>query len=1112
MTMSAGQVRLVLRHIRKLTVAQAADALTDRELLHRFAASGDESAFAALLSRHGPMVLRVGRRVLANNEDAEDVFQATFLLLARKAASIRWQESVVNWLYRVTYHLALRTRTATARRSAHESKVDQRAPADPLAEISLREAQTVLDEELARLPEKFRAPLILCCLEGATRDEAARQLGWSLATLKRRLEQARQRLRGRLSRRGLTLSALLTAAELGHATASAAIPATLETALRTVIADGPGVSAKVASLVNGATSAMMWSKAKVLALVLALSLCLAGVSAVCLQTSVGSGKPSSSALAALPVSDTEAVPQNPERTDLHGDPLPPGALARLGTTRFRHGSAVSFVAFSPDGKTLLSGGPDLNDNIIRFCDPLTGKELRRFKAEQDDQLFCLALSRDGKRLAVGGAIWNREKDFKRCGGVLIWDVSTGKLLRRFATLFPDPVIAIAFSPGGKSVAAGSKAPSIYLFDVATGKEVRQFQGRGGTLAFSPDGKLLASGVGELWPDPGDHSARLWEVATARELHRLQGHGNIVTAVAFAPDGKTLVTGSEDKTVRFWDPTTGKEQRRLEGAHGRALALAFAPDGKTMVVGCREGEHPLCLWETATLKKLHTFGGHNRSVGRVAFSPDGKQLATSGWYNHTVCVWDAATGKELRHGSGHQAPVDTLALLCDGRRVTVSTEDRTVRVWDSQGKELRRIEGPPGLFFCAAVSADGKWAAFGHLDKTIRLYDLADGKEVGRCKGHTDYLRTVVFAPDGKRLASGSDDKTVRIWDTTTAKEIKQFKHDDYFLTVLFSADGKLLVYGGLNAELRIWELASGKVLFKQDSPRSPLDSLALSPDGKLLAEGNCGRVQIWDVASGQHLLELQGRHADEGLSIHNRCSLAFSPDGRTLAAGGWDDRIRVWEVATWQERRRFLGHPGRISCIAFSPDGRILASGSQDTTVLLWDVTGRVESKAKPALLSAKELEAEWADLADANASRGYRAMSSLLTRPAQAVVLLKKKLSPIPTVVPEQVGKLLADLGSDRFAVRKKATDDLAKLGEAVEGALRKAQEGKPILEVRQRIDRLLEKLQGPDRLRSRRALEVLELLGTPEARSLLESLAKGAPQAWRTQEARAALLRFSN
>src|SRR5690242_16411189 len=207
--MATGSAHTLLRHIR--TVAAPAAGLSDRELVERFAAGRDEAAFAALLLRHGPMVLCVCRRVLADWHDAEDAFQATFLVLARKAGSLRAGGSVAGWLHGVAYRLALKARVSAARRREREGRAAARPPGDPLAEVSVREAQAILDDELARLPEKFRAPLVLCCLEGLARDEAAARLGWPAGLLKSRLEQARERLRGRLARRGLALSVPLLA-------------------------------------------------------------------------------------------------------------------------------------------------------------------------------------------------------------------------------------------------------------------------------------------------------------------------------------------------------------------------------------------------------------------------------------------------------------------------------------------------------------------------------------------------------------------------------------------------------------------------------------------------------------------------------------------------------------------------------------------------------------------------------------------------------------------------------------------------------------------------------------------------------------------------------------
>jgi RNA polymerase sigma factor (sigma-70 family) len=213
--MTAQPLRQVVRQLRQAVHAPTQTAAADCELLRRFAIGREEAAFEALLRRHGSMVLRVAQRLLHHRQDAEDVFQATFLTLAGKAASIRQGASVGCWLHGVARHLALQTKSAAVRRATHETHAEQRTVADPLAVITVREAQATLDEELARLPERPRAALVLCYLEGATQDEAARQLGWSSATLRRRLEQGRHLLRVRLARRGLTLSAALLGALLG---------------------------------------------------------------------------------------------------------------------------------------------------------------------------------------------------------------------------------------------------------------------------------------------------------------------------------------------------------------------------------------------------------------------------------------------------------------------------------------------------------------------------------------------------------------------------------------------------------------------------------------------------------------------------------------------------------------------------------------------------------------------------------------------------------------------------------------------------------------------------------------------------------------------------------
>jgi C-terminal peptidase prc len=266
--MSQGQLHAVVRHLRRI-VGDAAPETTDRQLLERFSAARDESAFAALVERHGPLVWGVCRRALRHHQDAEDVFQATFLVLARQAGAVRWRDSVHNWLYEVASRLAAAARVKAARRRLHEGRAAAKAPTEALPDDAARELGAVLDQELGRLPPRLRAPLLLCYLEGRTSDQAARQLGWSLRTLQRRLAQGRELLRARLTRRGLTLSAALLAPALAQASA---VPAPLvTTTLKTAVAFTAGsgaVPARAAALAQGMLRGMVMTRVKFAAVVL----------------------------------------------------------------------------------------------------------------------------------------------------------------------------------------------------------------------------------------------------------------------------------------------------------------------------------------------------------------------------------------------------------------------------------------------------------------------------------------------------------------------------------------------------------------------------------------------------------------------------------------------------------------------------------------------------------------------------------------------------------------------------------------------------------------------------------------------------------------------------
>jgi hypothetical protein len=264
-------------------------------------------------------------------------------------------------------------------------------------------------------------------------------------------------------------------------------------------------------------------------------------------------------------------------------------------------------------------------------------------------------------------------------------------------------------------------------------------------------------------------------------------------------------------------------------------------------------------------------------------------------------------------------------------------------------------------------------------------------------------------------------------------------------------------------------------------------------------------VRLWEAATGKELRRFEG-HRERAVR-----SVVFSPDGRMLATGSDDNTIRLWEVASGGERHCLQGHQKNIWTVSFSPDGRLLVSSSLDTTALVWDLTGLFrDGRFQTRRLSAEELSRCWDDLAQADAGRAYQSIRALIGSPKETVLFLKAHLQPVVSVDLKRVAPLLAALEGDQFAERDKAMSELEKLGLGVELALREVVSAKPSLEVRQRIEAILDKLAGGPRLRFLRALEVLEHVGTPEVRQLLESLCQGRAELWPTQEAKASLERF--
>jgi RNA polymerase sigma factor (sigma-70 family) len=1092
--MATTTLRTVCRHLRKLAGAPDAATATDSQLLQRFLRDRDEAAFAALVKRHGGLVLGVCRRVLGNHADAEDAFQATFLVLAKRATSIRSVTALASWLYGTAYRCALEIRRKAERRRTHEGRARPAAQPNPELEAALRELQALLDEEVQRLPEKYRAPFVLCALEGLSKAEAARELGWKEGTVSGRLAQARERLRQRLARRGVTLSAALCTLALSRDAASAAVPPMLaEATIRAAVllAAGQGISAgtRVAAVVREMTRGVVFSRTRpLLALVLAVGIAVAGTGA--LERPGQTANPPGATPA--PSADLQAPEARQPGTDALGDPLPAGAVARLGTARLRHGSALKGVAFLPGGQRLASTGLD---NVLRLWEFPSGKLLQALRPPGGfAQAFCLAASPDGKTVAVAG----------NDRAITLWDTATGKLRDQLKG-HEGPVSALAFSPDGAKLASGGWDKTLRLWDVATGNQLRRLEGHTEAVmavGFSSDGNLLASGS-------GDRTARLWDPVTGRELRRLEGHGHSIMAVAFTPYGKTLATASGDKVIRLWDPATGKGRGRLEGHGDWIRSIAFSPNGKLLASAAATfgqsgiaGE--LKLWDVAARKALPRLGDLRGPFESVAFSPDGKTLAAGASHNNHIRLWDVATGKELSP-PGHLGSAAPASVSADGKRALIgSYAEHVLRLWDAEtGRELRRFRGDQGVLL-----PDGKTvlAILWSEPSVLHVWDAGTGKE-RRQVPRPVAGRFVAFAGDGKLAASASSGGVLAVWRTDTGKELHRLKGPaGRFTPLVFSADARRLA-AAAGGTVTVWDVASGRELRSLDADAREVRHLGLSADGRLLATGNFrDRARLWDLATGTEMWRLTPEGEPNLLDLHHP---TFSPDGRTLVTGGWDNAIVLWEVATGKRRSRLEGHQGWINGFAFSRDGRRMVTGSSDTTALVWDLTSGPPGKAE---LSGADLNGLWGDLAGADAARAYRAVLKLTAGAAQAVPFLREHLKPAPRGDGERVARLVADLGSCRFATRQKAMSELEKLGAAAESPLREALKKPLTAEVQLRVRNLLDRVDAQAaaaRLRLGRALEVLERAGTPEARRLLRALAAGAPGAWLTEEARKALRR---
>jgi WD40 repeat protein len=837
------------------------------------------------------------------------------------------------------------------------------------------------------------------------------------------------------------------------------------------------------------------------------------------------------------------------RPDAHGDPLPDEALQRLGSTRFR-AEGYGAATLSPDGQRIAV----TSRTGVVLLDAESGKEANRFAIQAFGGGGSLTFSPDGKMLAVSGY-----------QGVQVLDAKSGKLLGKLETGDRNVGLRlVSFSADGSRIAVGlqnfNAKLQVTVWDADGFKKLHSLEVLHDQLAYvalSADGKLLATwGQHRNRGGPADQdiprTVQLWDTATGKELKKVVAEGaGFLTAAALSKDGKQLATLEGGAVLGIWDVESGKVVHRLAARRGTAQ-VRYSPDGKLLAATANDGA--VQLWQVPEYKRLGVTAAPNRGLSApgagaassLAFLPDGKVRALGGTAQ-ALQLWEVPSGKLLTPQDTHAGPVTSVRFSPDGKKVISGAGDG-LRVWDAAtGKSEKRVDlRDPNDQFRGNVSQpvllapDGRTLLVNSFGVGgTRVVDLATEQELfGLDTALDPNFPNAAFSADGKMLAvSGmvfvnpNRIVTVRVWDVAAGRERATLKPKPaqpnvQQTVVAVSADGKTVVtaansYGsGQTTELTLWDVATGKERWSKTHNRWTTQ-VVISPDGDWIAGAGQSGVHLYEAATGTEM-----RQFDNAGFVQPLC-VAFSPDGRTLTAGGHAQNgidltglVRVWEVATGKARVDFAGHRQAVTALAFSPDGRTLASGSQDTTVLLWDLTGKLNAAAQAvAKPKPEDFDALWKDLdGGGDPQKAYRLIQGLAAHAAESAALVKAKLPAAKGkgdgATAAEIDKLIADLDDEDFDKREEASKALAGIGAKASAALTKALQGEPSVEKKRRVEGLLEALKGKgpslEMVRPTRALELLERVGTPEAEQVLEELAKGDPDAPLTQQAKATLKRL--
>ncbi len=791
-----------------------------------------------------------------------------------------------------------------------------------------------------------------------------------------------------------------------------------------------------------------------------------------------------------------------KHVDALGDPLPKGAIMRLGTLRHR----VQNWYDMPDGKSYLTN----RNGEIRRCDSLSGRVLERWSGPDihrfvgfspnckfalftTDYVFTTGFLRPGQKASQAWKFTLYDLEARRP----VWEKSEQLDQNEW-----NRIDSAGFSPDGKYIVTSGLLPGkLRLWDSATGKQLWEQPNAGQifeSLGFIDGDKTIVM-LGNY-----DHHIHVIDRATGKEIRSFATvDQRQFQGCTLWPDGKCVLVGSYSPKIRVWDLATGKERTPLEGHTKWARSIAFSRAGKTLATA---GNDPFALvreWPSG--KVVRKIKLRDSTVRQMSISGDGRRLEVLYWGEQALNFYDLASGKQIPSlVDAHQGSVCGVEFTPAGKLVSLG-KDASVRTWDlATGKSIRRISVEMDLNSGGfALSRDGKLIATSNNDATaVCLYDRATFKQIKKQSVPRGVTRQLIFSPDGKWLA-GADGQggTIMAWEVATGRVVVKFQGQVVYGTrCTFSPDGKIFA-GYQHGRVRFWDTSNWKEL-PSLTAYSPL-GLVFSPDSRMLATAGVEGVRLFEFATmKERLLIPPIRDYPSGTMI-------FSPSGRWLAWIGNLSMIHVWDLFRGKSAALYTGHDAPVTDIAFAPDERVLASSSDDSTILIWELPKPQAAVAKTPVGNGTA----WNDLAGNDAKAAFQAIRILSQAPG-VVKSLRERLKTAQPANPKRIAALIGELASPEFARREKATRELEQIGDLAAPALKKSAATSASAEARRRAAQLLDGLSQPvhksQRLREIRSLELLERIGSDEAKRLLELLSKGAPDAALTKDAKATLERL--